>query len=162
VQRCLERHDPVSGCWPQTPPLGETNGVPVVGGKPFAVGILTCGLLRYLELEPMDRPDVRHMLVRSVDWLKDAAWVPGKGFVYITNVPSYVNDAGRGYVSCLCADAVAFAYEETKDPKYLDFWKDMMAGVFDSPSGGMGKGFSQNFRQTIFGLERLRAAGVTK
>ncbi|MBX7254790.1 MAG: fibronectin type III domain-containing protein [Candidatus Hydrogenedentes bacterium] len=162
VQRCLERHDPVTGAWSHTPPLSETNGKPVIGGKPFAAGILTYGLLHYLEVEPLDRPDVRKMLVRSVDWLKDEAWIKDKGFVYITNAPEIRDSPSLGYVCALNADAVAFAYEETKDSKYLEFWKEMMANHFERPSGGMGKSFSQNFRQTVFGLARLRVLGVTQ
>jgi len=64
--------------------------------------------------------------------------------------------------SMLNAEIVAFAYQETRDPKYLAFWREMMAGVFSGNAGSLGKSFAQAIRQTIFGLDRVRAWGVTE
>jgi hypothetical protein len=89
------------------------------------------------------------------------AWNPGKGFRYITNAPRYRDTGSRGYTCLLNADLVAFAYEETGDEKYLDFGKEMMAGAFADPPTGMGKGFTQAVRQTVFGLDRALQAGIT-
>ncbi len=161
IERCLERQDPVTGGWPHTPPIGETAGVRVQGGKAFAVGILSHGIMRYLEHEPNDRPDIRRMLLRGADWLINESWVPGKGFRYITNAPNWKDRGGRGISSLLNAEIIAWAYQETKDAKYVAFWKDMMAGVLDGMSSGMGKAFTQTTRQTIHGLDRIRGAGVT-
>lgn len=161
IERCLERQDPESGGWLHTPPIGETDNVRVRGGKAFAVGILSHGILRYLEHEPNDRPDVRRMLLRGADWLINEAWVPGQGFRYITNAPNWKDRGRRGITSLLNAEVIAWAYQETKDQKYVAFWKDMMAGVLDGMSSGMGKAFTQTTRQTIHGLERIRSAGVT-
>ncbi|HOZ46798.1 MAG TPA: hypothetical protein PLO37_19955 [Candidatus Hydrogenedentes bacterium] len=159
VERCLERQDPETGGWLHTPPVGETDGQPVLGGKAFAVGILSEGLLYYLAVEPEDRPDVRHMLVRGADWLMNEAWNPGKGFRYITNAPNYKEDGRRGITCQLNADIIGFAYEETGDAKYIEFWKDMMAGAFEG-THGMGKSFTQATRQTIFGLTRVMQWGI--
>jgi hypothetical protein len=63
--------------------------------------------------------------------------------------------------SMLNAEMVAFAYQETRDAKYLDFWREMMAGVFSGGAGSLGKSFTQAIRQTVFGLDRARACGVT-
>lgn len=161
VERCLDRQDPETGGWLHTPPTGETDGVAVRGGKAFAVGILTHGLLRYLDVEPRERPDVRHMLVRGADWLMDESWNPGKGFVYITNAPRYEDTGMRGIVSMLNAEVVAFAREETGDDRYLDFWKAMMTDIWSSPHNGIGKGFSQATRQSVFGLDRVIPFGIT-
>ncbi|MBN2307720.1 MAG: hypothetical protein JXR94_02045, partial [Candidatus Hydrogenedentes bacterium] len=161
VERCLRREDPVSGGWPHTPPTGETGGQRVVGGKAFAVGILSHGLLRYIEQEPEDRPEVRAMLVRAADWLRNESWNPGKGFRYITNAPNH-RDAGHRGISCLLnAEIIAYAYEETGDRKYIEFWNEIMAGAFDRPPSGMGKAFTQSIRQTVFGLDRARQWGAT-
>jgi PcRGLX-like N-terminal RIFT barrel domain len=162
VERCLERQDPESGGWLHTPPKGETDNVPVLGGKAFAVGILSHGLLRYVEQEPEERPEVRDMLVRGADWLMNDAWNPGKGFRYITNAPNYRDAGGRGMTCLLNAEIIAYAYDETQDPKYLAFWKDMMADAFDSPCSGMGKAFTQGVRQTVYGLDRARAWGISE
>lgn len=160
VERCFERQDPETGGWLHTPPRGETDNVAVRGGKAFAVGILTDGLLRYLDVEPEPRPDVRHMLVRGADWLMNEAWNPGKGFVYITNAPRYADTGRRDIMSALNAEVIAFAYEETGEKKYLDFWRTMMRDLWAEPSNGMGKAFTQYTRQTIFGLDRVLPAGV--
>ena len=162
VERALQRQDPETGGWPHTPPRSETAGVRVWGGKAFAVGILTHGLLRYLEQEPDDRPDVRRMLVRGADWLMNEAWNPAKGFRYISNAPNCRNSGHRGITCLLNAEIIAFAYDETGDRKYLEFWKEMMKGMFDSPCSGMGKSFTQCMRQTIFGLDRIRHAGIVE
>ncbi len=160
VERAFEREDPIKGGWPHTPPKGETGGVAVVGGKAFAVGVLTHGLMRYLEIEPRDRPDVRAMLVRGADWLMNESWNPGKGFRYITNAENHRDGGSRGISSLLNAEIIAFAYEETGDKKYLDFWQDMMAGQIGGRINGMGKSFTQSIRQTIYGLDRIRAWGI--
>jgi len=162
VERCFEREDPVKGGWPHYPPINETGGERVLGGKAFAVGILTHGLLRYLEQEPEERQDVRDMLVRAADWLMNESWIPGKGFRYITNAPNHQNVGRRGITCALDAEIIAFAYEETGDSKYLEFWKDMMQGVFDDKNHGMGKAFTQMTRQTIYGLDRLYRADIEK
>ena len=161
VQRCLERHDPEHGGWPHTPPLSETRGKPVVGGKAFASGILTYGLLRYLDAEPNPRPDVRQMLVNTADWLKDESWrADGGGFVYITNSPRHADEGDRGYVCLMVAETIALAYEETGDEKYRDFLRTILAGTLDGLETGHGKLFSQRTRQTVFALERARGVGV--
>ena len=158
IERCLERQDDATGGWLHTPPIGETDNVPVLGGKAFAVGILSHGILRYLDVEPEPRPDVQHMLVRGADWLMNEAWNPGKGFVYITNCPKYADTGRRGMTCALNAEVIAFAYEMTGDQKYLDFWQDMMRDLWASPNNGMGKGFTQATRQSVFGLERAMKA----
>lgn len=160
VERCFEREDPEKGGWPHYPPTDETGGERVLGGKAFAVGILSHGLLRYIEQEPEDCQDVRDMLVRGADWLMNESWIPGQGFRYITNAPNHDNTGRRGISCALNAEIIAFAYEETGDPKYLEFWKDMMQGVFDDTPQGMGKAFTQMTRQTIYGLDRVHRAGL--
>ena len=154
VQRCLERQYP-NGGWLHYPPVDETAGTPTLGGKAFATGILSYGLLRYLDVEPQPRPEVRRMLVRAADWLIEESWLPGRGFRYISNCPALERTAGRGLTSMLNAELVAFAYEQTHEPRYRDFWSDMMKGVLDTSVGGMGKNFAQGVHQTIFGLERI-------
>jgi hypothetical protein len=154
IQRCLERQDPVLGGWLHYPPIDETGDVPVYGGKAFAVGILSYGILRYLDVEP--RPEVRRMLVRATDWLMKESWNPDRGFRYITKCQRYHNAGERGMTCLLNAELVAFAYEETRDKRYLDFWQEMTSGVFDKNFGAMGKGFAQCVHQTVFGLERIR------
>ncbi len=160
VERCLERQDPVTGGWLHRPPLSETDGEEVLGGKAFAVGILSCGLLRYLDVEPEPRPEVERMLVRGADWLMHESWCPGRGFRYISNCAKYRDTGQRGSLSMLNAELIAFAWEQTGEAQYLDFWRDMAAGIFDSPFSGNGKSFSMAARQTIFGLDRVRAAGI--
>ena len=161
VERCFEREDPVKGGWPHYPPTNETGGERVLGGKAFAVGILSHGLMRYLEQEPEDRQDVRDMLVRAADWLMNESWNPGKGFRYITNAPNHADGGHRGISCALNAEIIGFAYEETGEAKYLEFWKEMMEGVLDDTSHGMGKAFTQMTRQTIYGLDRVYRAGLT-
>lgn len=162
VERCFEREDPVKGGWPHYPPINETGGERVLGGKAFAVGILSHGLMRYIEQEPEDRQDVREMLVRAADWLMNESWNPGKGFRYITNAPNHADRGHRGISCALNAEIIAFAYEETGDSTYLEFWKEMMQGVLDDKSHGMGKPFTQMTRQTIYGLDRVYRAGLTE
>jgi len=161
IERCLQRQDPATGGWLHSPPKGETDGVAVIGGKAFAVGILTYGILRYLDQEPDDRPGVRHMLVRGADWLMNESWNPGKGFRYISNSPTHRDTGSRGVTCLLNAEVIAFAHEQTGDPKYLSFWREMMRGVLDSISSGMGKSFTMTVRQTVFGLDRARQRGIT-
>ncbi|MCP4639140.1 MAG: hypothetical protein GY851_01835, partial [bacterium] len=162
VERCLQRQDPVTGGWLHYPPSGETGGVRVLGGKAFAVGILSNALLRYHDQETLDRPDVRHMLVRGADWLMNEAWIPGKGFRYITNAENHRDIGRRGMTCLLNADLVAFAYEETGDEKYLAFWNEMMLDAFETPPSGMGKAFTQAIRQTVLGLDRVRQWGIVE
>lgn len=162
IERTLARQDPDTGGWLHNPPINETEGQRVLGGKAFAVGILSHGIMRYLEQEPEPRPDVRHMLVRGADWLMNESWIPGKGFRYITNAPNYRDTGARGLTCQLVAEHVAWAYDETGDQKYLDFWKEVTAGMFDSPLNGMGKAFTQGTRQTVYALDRARKWGVNE
>lgn len=95
------------------------------------------------------------MLVHAADWLMQESWLPGRGYCYISNCPALERTAGRGLTSMLNAELVAFAYEETRDPRYRDFWADMMKDVLKANVGGMGKNFAQGVHQTIFGLQRI-------
>jgi hypothetical protein len=159
VQRTLERQHPANGGWYYYMPLNETYGMRLQGCKPFTVGILTYGMLRYLDVEPKSRPDVRRSLVRAADWLRRDAWVPGEGLRTATiEVPpeAYQRKGERGDDCLLNAELVAFAYEETQRQEYLDFWRDLMKGMLADRNAGMGKNFAQMVHQTIFGLDRIR------
>lgn len=159
IERCLERQDPATGGWLHKPPLSETDGEAVLGGKAFAVGVLTFGILRYLEVEPRDRPDVRQMLVRGADWLMNEAWNPQKkGFRYISNCAKYRDTGSRGLTALMTLELAAAAHEWTHDDKYRRFAHDLLEGAFSGDCGKMGKDFAQGTRQTIFGLDRLRTA----
>ena len=160
IERCLERQDPATGGWPHWPPVSETGDVRVFGGKAFAVGILSYGILRYLDEEPLERAEVREMLVGGADWLMNESWTPGKGFRYISNSPIHRGTGGRGVTCLLNAEIIAFAYRETGDPKYLDFWKEMMQGAFDGEIKGIGKNFAMGIHQVVFGLDRVRSDGI--
>jgi len=85
---------PRHGGWLHWPPLSETGDVPSLGGKSFAVGILSYGILRYLDEEPRERPEVRRMLVRGADWLMKESWIPGKGSVTSATAKSTAIPAG--------------------------------------------------------------------
>lgn len=161
VERAIDRQDPVSGGWLQWHAGGESGGEQGMGGKAFAVGILSHGLLRYLEQEPKPRPDVERMLIRGADFLRDHAWVPGKGFRYISHLKYHADKPRRGGSEGLNAELVAFAYERTRDERYRAFLNDMFAGQFDKPSSGNGKSFTMQVRQTVYGLDRMRSFGMT-
>lgn len=161
VERALQRQDPESGGWLHWHAGSESGGEQGMGGKAFAVGILSHGLLRYLEQEPRPRPDVERMLVRGADFLRDHAWVPGKGFRYISHLKYHADKPRRGGTEGMNAELVAFAYEKTGDEKYRELLNDMLAGHLDKSPGGNGKSFSQHVRQTVFGLDRMRGFGVT-
>ena len=159
VQRVLERQDAATGGWYYYMPLTETKGLHVRGSKPFAVGILTYGMLRYLDVEPKPRPDARQALVHAADWLMHAAWAPGGGLRTATLDPSPDYDNRKGdhdSDSLLNAELVAFAHEETQEKEYLDFWQEMMHGLTAGCAAGYGKAFAQGEHQTIFGLDRIR------
>lgn len=160
IERTLQRQDPVTGGWLHRPPPSETDGEEVLGGKAFAVGILSHGILRYLEQEPESRPEVEHMLVRGADWLMNESWCPGKGFRYISSARKFKNSGGRGLTSLLDSECIAAAYDFTRDRKYLDFWRLLMQGTLNGAAPAMGKSFTQATRQTIFALDRIRAYGV--
>ncbi|MFC1525655.1 hypothetical protein ACFL6X_02470, partial [Candidatus Latescibacterota bacterium] len=165
ADRCIERQDEQSGAWLHQPLPTETGGVAVVGGKTFAAGALCTGLLRYLEVEPNSRPEVRRMLVRYADWLMEEAWDQEKGgFYYITNSPIHLERGGERNVSetGLNAETTLFAYEETGEQRHLDFWKEMMRGYFERPLSGTGKDFSQQIYSAVWGLDRARHSGVTQ
>jgi len=163
ADRCIERQDEVSGAWTHQPLPTETGGVAVMGGKTFAAGALCTGLLRYLEVEPEARPEVRRMLVRYADWLMTEAWDQEVGgFYYITNSPIHVERGGQRNVSetGMNAETTLFAYEETGERKYLEFWQEMMRGYFERPLSGMGKDFSQQSYNAVWGLDRALKCGV--
>ena len=162
VERCLERHDPDHGGWPHTPPLNETDGKPVRGGKAFASAILDYGLLRYLEIEPEERPEVRQMLLNTADWLMRESWAPSGGFVYITNSPTHYDQGGRGVTCLMLSEIFAYAYEITGEEQYRAFWLESMKGTLSGQFSTIGKNFSQATRQTVFGLERARRLGITE
>ena len=103
VQRCLERQDPATGGWLHYPPVDETGDVPTLGGKAFATGILSYGVLRYLDTEPQPRPEVRRMLVRAGDWLMRESWVPQRGFRYIN---WFIRDSSAGTSFHPCQESV--------------------------------------------------------
>jgi hypothetical protein len=158
IQRCLERQDPQTGGWLHQPPLSETDGEKTLGGKAFAVGILSNGILRYLDVEPVDRPDVRRMVVRGADWLMQEAWNPEKGFRYISNCAKYRDTGDRGVTCLLNAELAAAAYEFTGEQKYADFCRELIRDQFSGTQNGMGKTFAMSIRQTVFGLDRLQRA----
>ncbi len=101
------------------------------------------------------------MLINTADWLMNELWEEGNGFVYITNSPKHVGQGHRGHSYLMNADVIGYAYGVTKDAKYLAFWEEMMASAFDGAHTGWGKGFSQGTRQTVFGIDRARKAGIT-
>ncbi len=160
IERVQERQDPTTGGWPHWPPLNETDNVPTYGGKAFAVGVLSFGILRYLDEEPLDRPEVRQMLVRGADWLMNESWIPGQGFRYITNCEKYRRTGYRGVTCLMNAELVAAAYEFTHEPRYAAFWREMVGEELAGHTGGMGKGFTQGTRQTVFGLDRAARLGI--
>jgi len=160
VERCLQRHDPEHGGWPHTPPLNETEGKPVRGGKAFASAILSHGLLRYLEIEPNKRPEVEQMLVNTADWLMRESWAPSGGFVYITNSPKHYDQGNRGVTCLMLSEIFVYALEVTGDQKYGAFWQKSMQGTLDGPPQASGKLFSQQTRQTVFGLDRAWKMGI--
>jgi hypothetical protein len=162
VERVQERQDAATGGWLHWPPLDETDNVPTYGGKAFAVGVLSFGVLRYLDEEPLDRPAVRQMLVRGVDWLMNESWVPGQGFRYISNCAKYRNRGGRGLTCLLNAEIVAAAYEFTHTPRYAAFWREMVGQILEGSTSGMGKDFTQGTRQTVFALDRAVKLGIAK
>jgi len=162
VERVQERQDAATGGWLHWPPLDETDNVPTYGGKAFAVGVLSFGVLRYLDEEPLDRPAVRQMLVRGVDWLMNESWVPGQGFRYISNCAKYRNRGGRGLTCLLNAEIVAAAYEFTHEPRYAAFWREMVGQILEGSTSGMGKDFTQGTRQTAFALDRAAKTGIVR
>lgn len=163
IERCIQRQDPVTGGWLHQAPASEVDGEQVMGGKAFAVGILTNGILRYLEQEPEPRPDVERMLIRGADWLREESWNPDKqGYRYISRAKKYQDTGSRGATGLLNAEVIAFAYEHTKDPKYLDFLYDNLQGMLAGSPSGMGKGFGMETRQTVFGLDRAIDIGMNE
>lgn len=161
VERALQRQDPESGGWLQMHSGSESGGERGMGGKAFAVAVLSHGLLRYLEQETRPRPDVERMLVRGADFLRDYAWVPGRGFRYISHLAYHADKPRRGATEGMNAELVAFAYEKTGDPKYLELLRDLLAGFGEGSPGGNGKSYSQYVRQTVYGLDRARGFGMT-
>jgi hypothetical protein len=162
IERVRERQDPATGGWPHWPPLSETDNVPTFGGKAFAVGVLSFGILRYLDEEPLDRPEVRQMIVRGADWLMNESWMPGQGFRYITNCAKYRNAGRPGSFCQLNAEIVAAAYEFTHEPRYAAFWREMMSRILQGSTSGMGKDFTQSTRQTAFALDRAARLGIAR
>lgn len=162
VERALQRQDPESGGWLHWHAGGESGGETGWGGKAFAVGILGHGLLRYLDLEPGSRPEVENMLVRGADFLRDYSWVPGQGFRYISHLAHHRDRARRGATELLNAELAAFAYEKTGNPKHLDFLRELLEHSLEGSPGGNGKSFSMALRQTVYGLDRARAFGLTE
>jgi hypothetical protein len=162
IERVEERQDPDSGGWLHWPPLSETDNVPTYGGKAFAVGVLSFGILRYLDEEPQSCPEVRQMIVRGADWLMNESWVPGQGFRYITNCAKYRNAGARGVTCLLNAEIVAAAYEFTHQPRYATFWREMVGQLLEGSTGGIGKNFTQGTRQTIFALDRAANLGIAE
>ena len=165
ARRAIERQDEETGAWLHQPLPSETGGVAIIGGKTFAAGALCTGLLRYLEIEPEPRPDVRRMLVLYADWLMKEAWDHEVGgFYYITNSPIHIERGGQRNVSetGMNAETTLFAYEEAGEQRYLDFWREMMRGYFERPLSGMGKDFSQQVYSAVWGLDRARQFGVTE
>ena len=162
IERVEERQDPDSGGWPHWPPLSETDNVPTYGGKAFAVGVLSFGILRYLDEEPQPCPEVRQMIVRGADWLMNESWVPGQGFRYITNCAKYRNAGARGVTCLLNAEIVAAAYEFTHQPRYAAFWREMVGQMLEGSTGGIGKDFTMGTRQTIFALDRAANLGIAR
>jgi len=100
------------------------------------------------------------MLVNTADWLMTESWAPSGGFVYITNSPLHYDKGGRGYTSLMLSEIFAFALEVTGDRKYRDFWLESMKGTLDGPLCPGGKQFSQQTRQTVFGLDRAWKMGI--
>lgn len=160
AERAYERQHPLNGGWPHFHAGSETDGQQVYGGKAFAVGILSHGLLRYLEQDPQAAEWVAPMVVAGADWLMTESWAPNRGFRYISNAANYANSGGKGLTSMLNTEIIAFAYERTRDDKYRRFFSEMMMGQLDRSPGGMGKGFTQGVRQTVFGLERMHRMEV--
>lgn len=160
IQRVRERQDPATGGWPHWPPLDETDNVPTYGGKAFAVGVLSFGILRYLDEEPLDCPEVRQMIVRGADWLMNESWIPGRGFRYISNCVKYRDMGGRGSTCLLNAEIVAAAFEFTRQPRYAAFWREMVGSMLQGSTSGMGKDFTQGTRQTAFALDRAAKLGI--
>jgi len=138
VERALEHQYP-EGYW-ATFQL-DPSGLWCYSAKPFMMGILLEGLIRYHMLTK--DPKVAKSIVKACYWLVDEAWVEeDKGFIYTTE-PSNM-DGGRltdvremaalGYAYVLCGEE---KFLEVAKKQYQAFVEDM--GHFD---GVNGKGFA--------------------
>ncbi len=87
VRRTREWWSPVSGVWPKYRkdehynPIIDPNAPPDLRAKPFMIGILLEGLLRYHQ-DTAD-PVAAEMIVGAANWLATKAWRPKeRGYVY--------------------------------------------------------------------------------
>ncbi|MFW5845881.1 MAG: hypothetical protein ACOCXJ_06615, partial [Planctomycetota bacterium] len=176
VQRVLAIQDPDTGGWPFD---WEREGGLGQAGKPFAVGILLFGLLRYREQVP--DPAVDRCLHRAVAWLAHYAWVEdqgGHGHLHYTAPASaasarhqhlhpQVGEQAFPEADYLILEAVAWSARSSDDPQVHRLLQGLLRGRYDPAiiprqltlpnkgDCGVGKLVSQQFRQAVFGLSLL-------
>jgi len=165
VLRAYEWWSPVSGVWPKYDkdenynPIIDPNAPPDLRAKPFMIGILLEGLLRYHQ-ETND-PLAEEMIVGAAHWLATKAWREAEcGYVY----DRAENPARPGAPHDVRTSmGMLYAYLLTGDRLYLDQIKKQLA-VF-LPTARVGANWStvgkqlanstRNLPQTIGLLDRL-------
>ncbi|MBN2451921.1 MAG: hypothetical protein JXR77_16155 [Lentisphaeria bacterium] len=162
LEKVFEKQDPETGGWrmPQGKPECDCPDAPHIGGKAFAAGVLLHGLVMFDRVEADER--VRNSIVRGADWLIDVSWNESKqGFRYKTGCPKY---ADSGWYTTLVTDAIAYAYELTKNTKYRDFLLRTLPVPLGRTTGSglsSGKDFAGHFRHLPHALYYVKRWGVT-
>lgn len=116
------------------------------GCKLFMTGELHNGLSKYYEIT--GDPEMRDVIVTSLDWLIDHMWNPEtNGFVYEFNAMNRPHrQAGITSLNMLGVDAFRFGYEITGDPRYLSVAVRTFAGWLRDAKPSDAKQFSQDAR----------------
>jgi len=179
IERVLALQDPDTGGWPFD---WKNEGLMEQAGKPFAVGILLFGLLRYREFQP--DPAVDRCLKLAVHWLAHHAWIEdasGMGHL-ASSAPASAASAARQQVEPLVGEkrnppaeylileAVAWAARESEDPQIHRLLRGLlnkryipanMAAQMASTEAGPGVSYGENctgklfgeyFRQAVYGV----------
>jgi hypothetical protein len=131
--------------WPHRLPGDHCRHSTIPGAKvcdgnvAFLIGVLHSGLKEY-HLESGD-PRAAEAIRVSAPWWK-TMWEPDADTFSYTSCPLF-----RGHTSVLTgilsADAVAYAYELTKDADYLNMAARTLVANCATPPGGSGKAFAQ-------------------
>ena len=112
------------------------------GNVAFLIGVLHSGLKEYY-LASGD-PRAAEAIRVSAPWWK-TQWEPENDTFQYTSCPLFRGSTGA-LVGILSSDAVAYAYELTKDTDYLNMAARSLMANAATTHGGSGKGFAQYAR----------------
>ena len=159
MKNVMSKLDPGTGA--AIHPIGECTHTPKhMGGKTFMSGVVTTGLKMLDAIEPDD--DLKQAVLNTCDWMYARMWDPDRNGFRYAQCPSFDDSAGSWNIT-MAGEGLAYAYELTKDPKYLQMLTRPLADLVGKQrAANSGKGYAMQVRMVPYALSAMDRWGMTQ